>query len=108
MSRFYGIVGYTSDEIQGTDIHVNVPVEKPYKGDLIKNSRRLENGIGVNDDIKLSNQISIVADPYAINHMHTIRYVKWRGGVWKVDLVDYEPPRLILTLGGVYNGETAN
>ena len=108
MAKFYGKVGYIVDEEQAVDVHVNVPVEKPYKGDLLKNNRRLENGIGLNDDVTIANQISIVSDPYAINHMHAIRYVKWRGVCWKVSLVDYQPPRLILTLGGVYNGETAN
>lgn len=107
MAKFYGAVGYVEDQQGAVDVTVEVPVERMYKGDLIKNSRRLENGIGLNDDVTISNQISIVADPYANNHIHAMRYVKWRGVAWKVVSIDVEPPRLILTLGGVYNGETS-
>ena len=108
MARFYGPVGYIEDaEITGVDVHTHKPVERFYKGDLIKNTRRQENGVGVNDDISISNQISIVADPYAINHIYAMRYVKWMGNAWKVTSVDVEYPRLILTLGGLYNGEIA-
>ena len=107
MARFYGKVGYINEEETGVDIIQNVPCEKSYKGDLVRNTRRLENGPGVNDNVSLSNTISIVSDPYADTHIHAIRYVKWRGTAWKVTNVEVQPPRILLTLGGVYNGETA-
>ena len=107
MPRFYGAVGYIEEVETAVDVHENKPLERMYKGELLKNSRRLENGTDINDNVSISNQISIVADPYANNHMHSIRYVKWRGTAWKVTTVDVQPPRLILTLGGVYNGEIA-
>lgn len=107
MSRFYGAVGYITEVETAVDVTTNKPVERMYKGELLRNSRRLDNGQDVNDDISISNQVSILADPYANNHIHDMRYVKWRGTVWKVSSVDVEPPRLILSLGGVYNGETA-
>lgn len=106
MAKFYGAVGYIEDDDSVLDVTIERPIERMYKGDLVKNSRRLENGVGLNDNISISNRISIVADPYANNHMHAMRYVKWRGVAWKVTNVEVEPPRLILTLGGVYNGET--
>lgn len=106
MAKFYGAVGYVEDETVN-DVTREVPVERFYKGDLIKNNRRLEKGEGLNDDVTISNQISIVADPYAYSHIFAIRYVRWMGACWKVSTVDVESPRLILTLGGVYNGETA-
>ena len=108
MAKFYGPVGYVEDRITGLDIHTNMPVERLYRGDLIKNNRRLEKGEGVNDDVTIGNQISIVADPYAYEHVHDMRYVKWMGVNWKITSVDIQFPRLILSLGGVYNGETAD
>lgn len=105
MAKFYGPVGYVVDERIGDRI-VERPIERYYKGDLLENSRRLEAGEGVNDDVNISNQISIVSDPYALSHMFAIRYVKWWGTAWKVTSIKANPPRLILTLGGVYNGET--
>jgi len=107
MPRFYGAVGYIEEVETAVDVYDNKPLERMYKGELLKNNRRLENGTDINDNVSISNQISIVADPYANNHMHSIRYVKWRGTAWKVTTVDVQPPRLILTLGGVYNGEIA-
>lgn len=106
MAKFYGAVGYVEDRVTGLDIHTNVPVEMMYRGDIEKNGRRLENGTSVNDNVTISNTISIVADAYAYEHMHTMRYVKWMGVAWKITSVDVKRPRLILTLGGVYNGET--
>lgn len=107
MARFYGAVGYTNDEEVAVDVHVENPIERMYKGELLRHNRNLQKGIGLNDDVVLTNQISILADAYANNHMHTIRYVKWRGTAWKVSGVEAQPPRLILTLGGVYNGPIA-
>lgn len=108
MAKFYGAVGYIEEVETAPDVITSMPVERMYKGDLVKNSRRLENGEGINDNVVISNSISIVADPYANNHMHAIRYVKWRGTAWKVTTVDVQPPRLVLTLGGVYNGPAEN
>jgi len=107
MAKFYGAIGYISEVETAVDLIENKPIERMYKGDLIRNNRRLDNGENINDNVTISNQISIIADPYANNHIFDMRYVKWRGTAWKVSNVDVEPPRLILTLGGVYNGETA-
>lgn len=109
MAKFYGAVGYVIDEDNDTpDVTVEKPVERMYKGDLVKNNRRLEASNELNDDVKISNQVSIVADPYALSHIYAMRYVKWLGVAWKVANIDVQHPRLILTLGGVYNGETAS
>lgn len=108
MARFYGAVGYIVDTVTAPDVHTPLPTERMYKGELVKNYRRLENGEGVNDNVTINNDVSIVADPYMNEHMNDIRYVKWRGTCWKVSGVDAsQPPRLSLFLGGVYNGPTA-
>ena len=79
--------------------------ERKYYGDLLRNSRRLQGSQQVNDDITISNQISILADPYAVQHFHAIRYAELFGTKWKVSSVEVQYPRLILELGGVYNGD---
>lgn len=108
MAKFYGAIGYVYDVESDTtpDVVVEKPVERFYKGDLLKNYRSLTASGELNDNVTISNQISIVADPYALNHIFAMRYVKWMGTAWKVANVDVQTPRLILTLGGVYNGET--
>lgn len=107
MAKFYGAVGFVTTEETALDVHTPTPVERMYKGDLLSSNRRLEKGLDVNDDITIGNRISIVADPYAMSHFFAIRYVKWAGATWKVVNVDVEYPRLIMSLGGLYNGETA-
>lgn len=109
MAKFAGMIGYIVEEQQedSPDVTVEKPVERFYKGDILRNSRRLEKSEELNDNVTISNQISIVADAYALSHFFAMRYVKWMGTAWKVSTVDVETPRLILTLGGVYNGEIA-
>ena len=110
MPKFYGAIGYIVDveKKDSPGVIVEEPIEKYYKGDLIKNSRSLEKSEELNDDVRLSNQIRITADPYALNHFFAMRYVKWMDSYWKVSSVDASNyPSLILTLGGAYNGKTA-
>lgn len=107
-NKFYGPVGYGIQEETSPGVWVNQVIERNYTGDVIKNFSRVSAGESINDDIRLNNSISILSDPFAMQHFSTIQYVKWMGAVWKVDSVDVQYPRLILSIGGVYNGETAN
>lgn len=106
MSRFYGKVGYIeSVESDSPSLWVEGnPIEYWYYGDVIKNTRRLDNGEKVIDDISVNNSISILADEYAFEHFFAIKYVCWMGAKWKVTNVEVQSPRLVLTLGGLYNG----
>lgn len=104
MAKFYGAIGFAESLETSPGIWEEKETERFYSGDLIRNSRRLQSGDQLNDSITISNEISIVADPYANNHFHSIRYVKLMGIAWKVTNVDVQYPRLILSLGGEYNG----
>lgn len=105
MAKFYGKIGYASTVETKPGVYEEQIVERSYYGDLIRNTRRLQSADKVNDDINISNEISIVSDPYATNNFHTMRYVVFMGTKWKVSNVEVSYPRLILTLGGVYNGQ---
>ena len=105
MSKFYGKIGY--EELSETSQSVYTPtiVERCFSGQTERNFTRISpQDNSINDDISLSNEISFVADPYALNHFQTIRYVKIFGARWKVTNVEPRFPRLYLTIGGVYNG----
>ena len=104
MAKTAGFIGYGVETEIKPGVWENGPVEKALYGDLIKNSKRNTNGEGLNDNIVINNQISILADPYAREHFHQIIYVRFMGASWKVTDVTVELPRLILNLGGVYNG----
>ena len=105
MAKFYGKIGYANTVETKPGVYEEQIVERYYYGDLIRNSRRLQSADQVNDDINISNEISIVADPYATNNFHTMRYAIFMGTKWKISNVEVSYPRLILTLGGVYNGQ---
>lgn len=104
MAKFYGVIGYAVTEMTEHGIYEEQIVEKEYVGDVIRNTRRLREGSKINDDITISNQLSIIADPYTANNFHTMRYVTFMGAKWKISEVEVQYPRLILTLGGLYNG----
>ena len=87
-------------------VKTSQPIEFFYAGDVLKRSIKYQNGESVNDTISPQNQISILADPYARNHVASLKYVKWMGAAWKVTDISVQYPRIILTLGGVYNGAT--
>ena len=103
MAKFCGVIGYVITEETEPGIYVEEIVENQYYGDVIKNTRRLQEGTKVNDDITISNQVSIIADPFANNNFHAMRYIEFMGAKWKVTNVEVQYPRLILTIGGLYN-----
>lgn len=109
MAKFYGEIGYgnTIEEPIGSGIYVDTITEIQYFGDVIKNIVRNNKGEKINNDISVNNSISIVADQQAIQHFFKIKYVRWAGVLWTITDVEVRNPRLILTLGSVYNGPTA-
>jgi hypothetical protein len=106
MAKFYDVVGYGNsvETPPESGVYIDVITEVPYYGDVTRNSRRLASGESVNDNITVNNSISIVADEYAVANFFAIRYVRWEGVLWIVTNVDVQSPRLVLTLGSVYNG----
>ena len=104
MAKFYGNIGFAETVETEAGVWVEETTVRPYYGELVRNTRRLENSGGVNDNINISNDISIIADPYANHNFHSIRYIEFMGVKWKVSNIEVKYPRLILTIGGVYNG----
>lgn len=106
MAKFCGEIGFgkTVETVPGVSVLEITP--KRYYGELTRNTRRYESSNYLNDDFNISNSVSIIADPYAMQNLPFIRYVEFFGTKWKVTDVEIQHPRLILSIGGVYNGET--
>ncbi len=106
MARFFGAIGYgTSVEVPlGSGIWVDDVTEVEYYGEITRNTRKLEPGEGLNDNVSVGNSITIVADQYASEHFYDIRYIRWNNVLWTVSTVEVQSPRLIISLGKVYNG----
>lgn len=105
MTKWFGVIGYAETVETTPGVWEEKIVERSYFGDVTRNTRRLQTTDQVNDNIDISNTISVVADPYAYQNFHAIRYVEFMGAKWKASSVDVQHPRLNLSLGGVYNGE---
>lgn len=105
MAKFYGNIGYavTTETVPG--VWSDEVTLRPYRGDVLRNSRRWESADKVNDNLIVNNQISIIADPFAYENFASIKFVEWMKSKWKVTNVEVQRPRLILTIGGIYNGE---
>lgn len=103
MAKYHGVIGYAIPEETKPGIWEEHIVEHIYNGDSLRIARSLQSSGGVNDDVNISNQISIVADPFATENFCMMRYAEYMGAKWKVTNIEVQHPRLILTLGGIYN-----
>lgn len=107
MAKFYGEIGYAEMVEKTPGVWVEEIVPRYYYGEEEYHSRRLQGASQVNDDVLISSKISIVCDPYAEMNYHKIRYAEFMGAKWKVSNIEVSRPRLVLTLGGLYNGKQA-
>lgn len=103
MAKFFGIVCYSQTKETAPGVWTPVEDRREYYGDIIRNSRKWNSGESTNDNLDISNEISILADQFAFENFNAIKWVEWSGVKWKVTGVDILYPRLTLRLGGVYN-----
>lgn len=106
MAKYYGVIGYAETVEKAKGVWEDSIVERVYSGDILRNNRRFQSGEKLNNDLEVTNEFSIVCDPYAQQNFHNIRYISWMGSRWIVRTVEVEFPRLRLTIGGIYNGPT--
>jgi len=105
MAKWFGTIGFAETVETSPGVWEEQIVTRQYYGDLVRNTRRLQSSDKVNDDVNIANEISIVADPYANENFHAMRYAEFMNSRWKINTVEVQFPRLILELGGVYNGD---
>ena len=104
MAKFHGVIGYVTTTETVPGVYEEVITTRNYTGDVIRDTRRLERGESLNDNLAISNLFSIVADAFAFQNFQAMRYITWMGASWKITNVEVQRPRLILTVGEVYNG----
>lgn len=103
--KWFGAIGYAEQVETKPGVWKEGITEREYFGDMTRSVRRLQSTDQLNDNIDISNEISIVSDPYANENFHSMRYATYMGTKWKITSVEVQYPRLILSLGGLYNGE---
>ena len=104
MAKWFGKIGYSTTEEVEPGIYDSIIKELPYRGDIMSSRWKRQNSGEINDDINISNSISIIADPFANQNLGSMAYVECMGAKWKISDVEIQFPRLILTVGGLYNG----
>ena len=104
MAKFKGAIGYVSQVETAPGVWEDQVTEKNYRGDVILSQERWQPTEGVNDNLNLDNSISIIADIYAYANLGHIKYIIWHGQKWKVQSLAINRPRIVLQIGGLYNG----
>lgn len=107
MAKFHGNIGYSTSVETAPGVWADQINEREYYGDVIKESKQWTSADKVNDNLVINNRISITADDFAYSNFSGMKYVIWAGVYWKVSSIEIQRPRLILSLGGVYNGPKA-
>lgn len=105
MAKWFGVIGYSETVETRPGVWTEQITEREYFGDLTRNTRRFQTTDKLNDDLNISNTLSIISDPYANENFHAMRYAEFMDTKWKITDVEVQYPRLNLTLGGVYNAD---
>ena len=103
MAKYYGKIGYAIRTETKPSVWEESIVEKSFCGEQVNVKSKWQTSSHLHDDIQITNQLSIVADPFAYQNFYNIRYIEYKGHKWKVEAVEVQYHRLILTIGGVYN-----
>lgn len=106
MSKFFGYIGFAKEEEVSPGVWDKVITRRPYSGEILDNRWRTQTGQTKNADIVFNGDFSVLMDPYAIENHPFIVYVEHVGIKWKVTGVNPTYPRLMLTVGEVYNEQT--
>lgn len=102
MTRFCGKVGFATTVETAPGVYKQQFVERLYYGDVNRSMRKFEAENKVNDNIGIANELSIVADPYAYENFHAIKYVWFMGQKWKATTIEVQYPRLKIQIGSLF------
>lgn len=105
MAKFHGAIGYALLEESSPGVWIDTIIEKNYRGDIVLDQRRFQSSENLNDNINIDNSISILADAYAYENLGFMKYIVWNNVAWKIQSFSINRPRIVLQIGGVYNGE---
>jgi hypothetical protein len=106
MSKFFGVIGYAISDESAPGVWYDKIIERSHYGDVNRSKSQYEASSSLNDNLNISNEFSIIADPFAYENFQNMKYITFMGAKWKITSVEVQYPRLILTVGGVYNEQT--
>lgn len=104
MAKFKGAIGYAFQEETAPGVWEDKVIEKEYRGDVVLNQQRWQQSEQLNDNLNVDNSISIIADEFAYLKCGFMKYVVWHGAKWRIQSLSINRPRIVLQIGGLYNG----
>lgn len=105
MAKYSGVIGYAETVEISPGVWIDRIIERNYYIDVLKDTNKLTNSsYSTNDELGIANRFSIISEPYAAEHFHSMRYVEYMGTKWKITYAEVQRPRILLNVGGVYNG----
>jgi hypothetical protein len=105
MAKWFGKIGYAETVETTPGVYTPQETIREYYGDVIRYSTRwATNPDSTNDNLTINVQVSIVADPFANDKFYSMKWIELSGTKWKITNVEPQFPRLLLTLGGEFNG----
>jgi len=105
MAKYSGNLGFAVTQETAPSVFKPVIVERHYTGDMPRNIHKVESSSNENDNINVNNQISILMDTFLADNFSHIKYVTLLGARWKVKTATIDYPRVVLEIGGVWNGQ---
>lgn len=104
--KWFGKIGYSDYVETEPGVWENVITELSYFGDIIRNFKSDNQGNSINGDISVTNQISILSNPFLSNNFHKIKYITFGGAKWTIGTVEVRYPRILISLGSLYLEDT--
>lgn len=105
MAKWYGKIGFAKKVQTAPSVWKSQIEEHEYYGDIIRDTASWNTtSDSTNDELKFDGQISVVIDQFAHQHFSSMKWIELYGVKWKITKVEPKYPRLILSVGGVYNG----
>lgn len=101
--KWSGKIGFVETKETRPGVWENVTTERNFYGDVIRDIRKNQSSGQVNDDINISNRISIVSNSFVRDNLSFMKYIEFMGAKWKITDVEVQYPRLVLTIGGLWN-----
>lgn len=108
MARYCGLIGFSTTKETASGVYEEDITERKYYGDVTKDFRKDTRTDKIVRDVTISNTFSIVADPFAFENLQFIKYLKYMGIAWNVESVEVQYPRLLISVGGKWNGPDGN
>ena len=106
MAKFSGMIGYAINSETAPGVFEDTIIERRHYGDVLSAASRWEQTEVLNDDLVISNRISIVADKFLRENLGAMKYALVNHQRWTIRKIEQKEPRFVLTLGGIYNGPT--